>query len=203
MRRNVNGCWNLGYCGMGCPTNAKQSMLVTTIPAALRLGACLLTHARAERFVLRGERIASLQVTALDAAGQAATGIELTLLAKHFVLAGGAINSPARHYTSWAQARQAIDALPYQALLARVVSAHVMKGCAMSDDARLGVCDALGRYRGLANLSVHDGSLFPTAIGANPQLSIYALAARLASSLARELTGKASPGFGADGDAAP
>ena len=20
--RNVKGCWNLGYCGMGCPTNA-------------------------------------------------------------------------------------------------------------------------------------------------------------------------------------
>ena len=33
--RNVKVCWNLGYCGMGCPTNAKQSMLVTTIPAAL------------------------------------------------------------------------------------------------------------------------------------------------------------------------
>jgi choline dehydrogenase-like flavoprotein len=31
IRRNVSGCANLGYCGMGCPTNAKQSMLVTTI----------------------------------------------------------------------------------------------------------------------------------------------------------------------------
>jgi len=36
--RNVKGCANLGYCGMGCPTNAKQSMLVTTIPAALARG---------------------------------------------------------------------------------------------------------------------------------------------------------------------
>ena len=36
--RNVRGCWNLGYCGMGCPTNAKQSMLVTTIPATLEKG---------------------------------------------------------------------------------------------------------------------------------------------------------------------
>ena len=25
--RNVRGCGNLGYCGMGCPLNAKQSML--------------------------------------------------------------------------------------------------------------------------------------------------------------------------------
>ena len=33
--RNVRGCFNLGYCGMGCPVNAKQSMLVTTIPAML------------------------------------------------------------------------------------------------------------------------------------------------------------------------
>jgi choline dehydrogenase-like flavoprotein len=23
IRRNVKGCWNLGYCGMGCPVNAK------------------------------------------------------------------------------------------------------------------------------------------------------------------------------------
>ena len=33
--RNVNGCWNLGYCGMGCPTNAKQSMLITYLPDAV------------------------------------------------------------------------------------------------------------------------------------------------------------------------
>jgi hypothetical protein len=34
----VKGCWNLGYCGMGCPTNAKQSMLVTTLPGGAREG---------------------------------------------------------------------------------------------------------------------------------------------------------------------
>ncbi|MGK5026376.1 GMC family oxidoreductase N-terminal domain-containing protein [Janthinobacterium sp. RB2R34] len=360
IRRNVNGCWNLGYCGMGCPTNAKQSMLVTTIPAALSLGARLVTHARAQRFTFKGERVDSMQVTALDASGLVPTGITLTLRAKHFVLAGGAINTPALllrsqapdpykllgrrtflhptvisaalftqrvdayagapqtiysdhflgtqaidgaigykleapplhpllmattmggfgeahartmrefahvhgllallrdgfheeaaggtvgidasgapvldypltpfiwdgvrrallamaeiqfaagarsvypvhemagHYTSWAQARQAIEGLPFKPLLARVVSAHVMGGCAMSDDEHLGVCDAHGRYRGLVNLSVHDGSLFPTSIGANPQLSIYALAARLASALAQQLTGKPAPGLRTD-----
>jgi choline dehydrogenase-like flavoprotein len=52
------------------------------------------------------------------------------------------------------------------------------------------VVGANGRYHGLANLSVHDGSLFPTSIGANPQLSIYGITARLASALAQELTGK-------------
>jgi hypothetical protein len=46
--RNVKGCWNLGSCGMGCPTNAKQSMLVTTIPTALDRGATLLVQTRAQ-----------------------------------------------------------------------------------------------------------------------------------------------------------
>ena len=34
-----------------------------------------------------------------------------------------------------------------------------------------------------------DGSVFPTSIGANPQLSIYALTAQNASTLAKELRG--------------
>jgi len=350
--RNVKGCWNLGYCGMGCPTNAKQSMLVTTIPAALEHGATLITHARAERFAFKGDKIDSLTCTALDAGGIVASGRQLTLRARHFVLSGGAINSPAlllrsgapdprgllgkrtflhptvisagifeqrvdgfagapqtiysdhfletqaidgpigykleapplhplllsttmagygqahaetmrqfphvhgllallrdgfhdeaqggsvglaangapvldypisgfvwegvkrahltmaeiqfaagaktvqpvhEHaapYASWEQAKKAIGALTYAPHITRVVSAHVMGGCAMSDDVRLGVTGSNGRYHGLSNLSVHDGSLFPTSIGANPQLSIYGISARLASMLAQELTGK-------------
>jgi choline dehydrogenase-like flavoprotein len=47
--------------------------------------------------------------------------------------------------------------------------------------------DVDGRHHHLRNLHVMDGSLFPTSIGANPQLSIYALAARLASGLAAQL----------------
>lgn len=350
--RNVKGCWNLGYCGMGCPTNAKQSMLVTTIPSALNHGATLLTHARAERFSITGDKVDALVVTALDASGVVATGRSVTLRARHFVVAGGAINSPAlllrssvpnphgllgtrtflhptvisaaifaqrvdgyagapqtiysdhfletqpvdgpigykleapplhpvllsttmagfgqahtdtmrqfphvhgllallrdgfhhesiggsvglaangapvldypisgfvwdgvrrallsmaeiqfaagaktvqpvheraEAYTNWAAAKKGIGALDYKEHITRVVSAHVMGGCAMSDDARLGVVGANGRYHGLANLSVHDGSLFPTSIGANPQLSIYGITARLASMLAQDLTGK-------------
>jgi len=69
IRRNVKGCWNLGYCGTGCPTNAKQSMLVTTIPAALAEGATLLTRTRAERFVIRDDHIHGLECVALDRLG--------------------------------------------------------------------------------------------------------------------------------------
>ncbi|MCA1246374.1 GMC family oxidoreductase [Massilia sp. MS-15] len=351
IRRNVKGCWNLGYCGMGCPTNAKQSMLVTTIPAALEQGALLVTRARAERFVLRGGRADELLCQALDAGGIVPSGRQLRLRARHFVVAGGAINTPAlllrskapdpsgllgrrtflhpsvisaaffpqpvqawagapqtvysdhflagpldgpigfkleapplhplllattmsgfgeaharmmrdyptmhgmlallrdgfhedapggtvrlradgspeldypltdylwdgarraqlamaeiqfaagatavqpahemaRRYTSWREAKAAIAALPQGLQLTRVASAHVMGGCAMAGDERLGVTAPDGRYRGLDNISVHDGSLFPTSLGANPQLTIYGLTARLASGLAEALTGR-------------
>jgi choline dehydrogenase-like flavoprotein len=353
IRRNVNGCWNLGYCGMGCPTNAKQSMLLTTIPAALERGAVLVTRALADRFTFAGGQAVTLECTALTADGLAPSGRRLVLKARHFVVAGGAINSPAlllrsaapdprqllgrrtflhpsvlsigayghaveafngapqtvysdhflhtqavdgpigyklevaplhpviagthvsafgpAHatlmqrfpqiqgmlallrdgfhpeaaggrvtvrgdgspqldypltpyfwdgarrallsmaeiqfaagaqgvmpvhevtpglYRNWQEARQAIAALPMQKLLTRVVSAHVMGGCAMTGDAASGVVAPDGLYRGIGNLSVHDGSLFPTSIGANPQLSIYGVAARLASGLADRLGGK-------------
>jgi choline dehydrogenase-like flavoprotein len=355
IRRNVKGCWNLGYCGMGCPTNAKQSMLVTTIPSALSRGAVLLTRARADKLVFKGDRVDGLLCIALDASGLIPTGRTMTIRARHYVVAGGAINSPAllmrshapdphnllgkrtflhptvisaalfeqkingfdgapqsiysdhfletqpidgpigykleapplhpllfattmqgfgsQHaammkqfshtqvllallrdgfhpdatggtvqlrddgspvldypftdfiwdgvrrawlsmaeiqfaagarsvypvhemadgYTSWQAARKAIAALPCKPLLTRVVSAHVMGGCAMSDDVRLGLVSSRGRYHGVTNLSVHDGSLFPTSIGANPQLSVYGISARLASGLAEALTGKPAP----------
>jgi len=37
---------------------------------------------------------------------------------------------------------------------------------------------------------VHDGSVFPTSIGANPQLSIYGIVARMSAGLARSMTGR-------------
>jgi choline dehydrogenase-like flavoprotein len=88
-----------------------------------------------------------------------------------------------------------VQALPQRLHLTRVASAHVMGGCTMAGSAKRGVVDPEGRYRGLRNLSVHDGSLFPT--GANPQLSIYGIAARLASGVAENLTGRPAPRAGA------
>jgi choline dehydrogenase-like flavoprotein len=103
------------------------------------------------------------------------------------------VHELAEPYSNWANARKAINALPYQPLLTRVVSAHVMGGCTMSNDTKLGIVSAAGRYHHVSNLSVHDGSLFPTSIGANPQLSIYGITARLASGLAQDMTGKPAP----------
>eukprot|EP01136_Pigoraptor_vietnamica_P024206 Opistho-1_new@77032 len=97
--RNVTGCWNLGSCGLGCPTNAKQSMLVTTIPAALDLGARLLTEMRVERFELANGKVTALYCQSVMPNGAPAHGGQAQaatkIIAKHYVLAGGAINSPA------------------------------------------------------------------------------------------------------------
>jgi choline dehydrogenase-like flavoprotein len=54
-------------------------------------------------------------------------------------------------------------------------------------DARRAVVDVTGRHHQLANLYICDGALFPTSIGANPQLSIYGFAARIATGLASTL----------------
>ncbi len=347
--RNVRGCWNLGYCGMGCPTNAKQSMLVTTIPATLEKGGELLYLARADRLLLDGDRITGLQCLGMDARCVAPNGRRINVKARHYVLAGGGINSPALllrskapdphgrlgkrtflhlvnfsagqfsevinpfygapqsiysdHFQwldgttghmsyklevpplqpalastllggfgpqsalrmeqlphthvmlalmrdgfhpdsqggsvelrgddtpvldypvspyAWdglrrafhsmaeiqfaagaksvlplhadadyvntlAKARELIDGLSLELYRTRLGSAHVMGGCAMGEDPKTAVTDSLGRHHQLRNLSVHDGSLFPTSIGANPQLSVYGLTAQLATALAERL----------------
>ena len=44
-----------------------------------------------------------------------------------------------------------------------------------------------GKYHHLDNLYVFDGSVFPTSIGANPQLSIYGMACKQANKLLETL----------------
>src|SRR5437899_12184110 len=78
------------------------------------------------------------------------------------------------------------------------VSAHVMGGCPLGPDLAYSAVDTSGRYHHLANLHVFDGSLFPTSIGANPQMSIYGIVARLATDLATALSPRGRP----DGDRA-
>jgi choline dehydrogenase-like flavoprotein len=349
IRRNVKGCYNLGYCGMGCPTNAKQSMLVTTIPAALSRGAVLVSRARAERLIFKGGKVESLECVSMMGAGYDTGNVKVRVTAKHFVVAGGSINSPALlmrsntpdpygllgkrtflhpslisgadmgtkvagwegapqttysdHYLntqaidgpmgfkleiapihpvlyaisvngmsehhrnritsmantqvlialcrdgfhdessggnvkllsdgfpqldyklnsyffdaakramlamteiqfaagakevfpvderingfrSWVEAKSAINALDLKPLSTRVASAHVMGGCTMARREKDGVVNVNGRHHQVENLSVMDGSVFPTSIGANPQLSVYGLAWRSAARLAGDM----------------
>lgn len=336
IKRNVNGCANLGYCGMGCPINAKQSMLVSTIPSALALGATLISRISVRKLNWQGDSITGLEAVPVDQYFQPRTGIKISIRAKHYIVAAGAIGSPAlllrskvpnpsgrlgKHtylhptvisgavfdepiyghsgapqsiysdqfvwpdnseqagfklevpplhpvlmatklighgeahaalmqqfnqlqvtiallrdgfhpqsqggtvqlddalqpvldypindylwqgmrqallsmaelqfaagakqvlpihhdaqlYSSWAEAKAAIQQLPMQKLKQTVVSAHVMGGCNMSTDPTKGVVNQNGRHHQLQNLSVFDGSILPTSLGANPQLTIYAL----------------------------
>jgi len=91
---------------------------------------------------------------------------------------------------TWAEAKAAIASLDMAPYLTRVVSAHVMGGCGIAGDESLGVTKPDGTHWQIENLSIHDGSLFPTSIGANPQLSVYGLSNRLATGLAKRLTNR-------------
>jgi choline dehydrogenase-like flavoprotein len=93
----------------------------------------------------------------------------------------------ARHYGSWKEAKAAVAELEVVPHKATVGSAHVMGGCPMGDDEKRSVTDCEGKLRHLEHLYVMDGSLFPTSIGANPQLSIYGLVYKLASKLGTRL----------------
>lgn len=341
--RNVRGCWNLGYCGVGCPTNAKQSMLVTTIPSALEQGAKLLYSARAERLIMEGRKVQGVEVSALDDNYQP-TGKRIIAKAPHVILAAGAINGPALmlrskapdphkrigkrtffhpttftfaefeeyvdpyygapqsiysdHYQwntvtgpvgyklevpplppgfasvlllghganhfqdiqklphlhsmiallrdgfnaeseggkielsndgspiidykvndylwdgvvrswlsmaemqfaagakatrvshvdspwfhSWEEAKAGIPKLEFRSNAYTIGSAHCMGGMAMGEDQTRCLVDSNGKYHHLDNLYVFDGSVFPTSIGANPQLSIYGMVCRNAHKL--------------------
>ncbi|MGL5360370.1 MAG: GMC family oxidoreductase N-terminal domain-containing protein, partial [Shewanella sp.] len=94
IKRNVRGCWNTGYCGMGCPVNAKQSMLVTTIPAALGAGAKLISRAKVIKLEHQQDTVQALRAQALDERQQP-TGVELVFKAKHYILSAGALHTPA------------------------------------------------------------------------------------------------------------
>ena len=354
IRRNVRGCANLGYCGVGCPLDAKQSMLVTTIPEALARGTTLITRARAQRFVTAADRVTALECAGMDEHGTSPSTLRISIRASTFVSCAGGIGTPAllmrsgvpdphaligkrtflhptivsaaimpdrvdgfagapqtvysdhfldtlrpegpigfkleappvhpilaaitlpghgaHHaafmrsfanlhvqiallrdgfhpdspggvvslrddgtpvldypltpylwngvrrafrvmaelqfaagakqvmpihgpgtaFSDFASARSAIDGFDLAPLVTPVVSAHVMGGCPIGTDPRASVVDVTGRVRELSNLYVIDGSIFPTSIGANPQLSIYAFAARLSSGLAAAIKAQRS-----------
>lgn len=354
--RNVRNCAGHGFCGLGCPVNAKQSMDQTTIPSALDSGAKLVTRVRAEKLVWRGSRVTGVECVALDAPGVRPTGKRVRLRAPEVVLAAGAIQSPAlllrskvadpherigkrtflqlhnyslsymrqdiqpffgapqsiycyehtfregvtgragfnmevvgaqpvvsmmfwkgmgssladyakhlprlhilvsqirdgfsedsqggvvklrsdgggvldypltafiedgirrsylamaecqfaagaesvhpassdaRAYRSWSDARAGITSLKLRSPNVYVNSTHPLGGCAMGSDPRSSVVRADGRHHHLENLTVLDGSVFPTSLGVNPQETIYALSARNATSLAERITGTAASG---------
>ena len=103
--------------------------------------------------------------------------------------AGGALNVMTAHDPRWLMRSAAdidgIDALPWEPGRVGVFSAHQMGGCAMGDDPKQAVVRSEDlRHHQVTNLHVVDGSVFPTSLGVNPQLSIYGLSHLMASRLA-------------------
>ncbi len=95
LRRNVKACANTGYCGMGCPIDAKQAMHVTYVPDAVAKGLTLYADTRAERIETDGDRAVAVHGVVLDPVTGRPNGRRVRVLPKVVVSSGGAINGPA------------------------------------------------------------------------------------------------------------
>jgi choline dehydrogenase-like flavoprotein len=346
IRRNVKGCARLGYCGLGCPLDAKQSALVTYVPDALAAGADVYTDCRARLVETDHARARAVVADVLDRGADRPRGRLVVHARRGIVLAGGAINTPAlllrskagtgsgvvgkrtflhptvplaafydepveafygapqsvsvRHFSDRgarvgyfletspvhpmltalafpgsgdahrriaerlahvqatiallidghhedaggtvttngggriklrypigdALAEAARDALasmarlqlaagarevmtlhdspivirseadlariadaPFGPNLHTLFSAHQMGGCPMGEDPRTSVVDSRGRHHELDNLWIADGSVFPTALGINPQLTIYGISRLFVSEIIKQFNG--------------
>ncbi|MCI4352777.1 MAG: GMC family oxidoreductase [Thermoplasmata archaeon] len=70
-------------------------------------------------------------------------------------------------------------------------SAHLMGSCPMGDDARVSAVQPSGELWSVPNLFVADASVFPTAPGVNPMITIMAMARRTSRSVIDRLRGGA------------
>ncbi|HSR94169.1 MAG TPA: GMC family oxidoreductase [Solirubrobacterales bacterium] len=66
----------------------------------------------------------------------------------------------------------------------RLEAFHPQGTARIAGDAREGVCAAAGSVNGVDDLYVADASLFPTAVGVNPMMTIIAFAKRIAAGIA-------------------
>ncbi len=92
--RNARGCLGTGVCAIGCPQDAKQAMHVSYVPRALERGARLVTRCRVEQVLCSNGRAIGVVGRFLDARDRP-TGHELRVLARHVVVACGALLTPA------------------------------------------------------------------------------------------------------------
>lgn len=106
------------------------------------------------------------------------------------LLAGGArrLMVPV-HGADWVDDLEAAGKLIDQASIRDwklLYSAHPMATCRMGSDIETSVIGVGGEAHGLPGLYIADGSIFPTALGVNPQLTIMALATLMGRSILAE-----------------
>ena len=113
------------------------------------------------------------------------------VMAKIQFAAGAKVVAPAhrdaRLYHSLKEVKKTIATLDMEILKARLFSAHVMGGCPMGENPVKSVVNSMGRHHEVENLSVFDGSVFPTSIAANPMVSIFGTTTKFATELAKGL----------------
>lgn len=92
--RHVHDCKQLGRCGLSCTVAASRGVLPTMLPEALMSGAKLITHVHVRRLLLRDGKVYALKAVVLDEFGKP-TGQKLKIVARHFIVAAGTIQTPA------------------------------------------------------------------------------------------------------------
>ncbi len=95
LNRNVRGCAGSGFCGMGCPLDAKQGMLLTYLPDAVAAGMVLHADTRVERIEVVGQRVVAVHGRTVARDRDIADGPRVVVRPRVTVLSAGAINSPA------------------------------------------------------------------------------------------------------------
>jgi choline dehydrogenase-like flavoprotein len=93
-RRNQKHCAGSNNCAFGCPTDAKQSTLVTYVPRTLAAGGRLYSGCLVDQVLTDGRRAVGVRARFVDPETRR-HGPRLTVRAKVVVLACGAIQTPA------------------------------------------------------------------------------------------------------------
>jgi choline dehydrogenase-like flavoprotein len=94
VKRNVRQCLRTGYCGMGCPVDAKQTATLTYLPDAVAAGTDVYANCRVEKIEWSGKRATAVIGSFLTPDTQQATGRTVRVEPRVLVVSGGALNSP-------------------------------------------------------------------------------------------------------------
>lgn len=89
---NRENCTQSGFCILGCPFDAKQSMLITYVPAADAAGARIYANCAVRRIMTEAGRARRIEGDVVDELGRVRA--QFKVHAKVVVLCAGAINSP-------------------------------------------------------------------------------------------------------------
>ena len=92
-KRSQSHCVGCGNCVLGCPTGAKQSMLLTRFPAAIQHGAQCLTDVRIEKLIIKKGRCVGISGRAINPVTRKKDR-KIRVYANTVVISCGAVQTP-------------------------------------------------------------------------------------------------------------